>query len=189
MQFKTLQRLASFESWRGPANTKICLSLFATKKRGSFCFGWRQQNSKGAKAESANWFHHIHERKSISSGAEYVTLQQKYLSHPSFNYFTFFQPQPMMKRKTAIQQETSNSNPPGPIKPSTQSETWREQSINTDMTKFPGLLQGALKAVHFPQGQSNLPLDPLDLTGVPLSSNICIIGELVKHLVATRVSR
>jgi hypothetical protein len=57
--------------------------------------------------------------KSISSHAQYVTLQ-KYFSHPSL---VFFSPTPRIKLKTGTwhRWETTSTKSPGPIKLSSQS--------------------------------------------------------------------
>jgi hypothetical protein len=53
--------------------------------------------------------------KSISSGAQYVTLQ-KYFSHPSFSYLLFFNPTHYKKQLgQQIRGGTTNSKPPGTI--------------------------------------------------------------------------
>jgi len=70
------------------------------------------------------------------------SVQKHNFSHPSFSYFTFFFffPTPPIKLKLGLQirlgsrpGQTSNSNPPGPIKLSSQSKTeppGREGTIN-----------------------------------------------------------
>jgi len=68
--------------------------------------------------------------QSISTNAQYVILE-KYFSHPSFSYQLFF-PNPPIKLKLGLQasrSETTDSNPRGAIKPSSQLETGRGQQI------------------------------------------------------------
>jgi hypothetical protein len=60
--------------------------------------------------------------KSISSCAQYVTLQ-KYFSQPSLVIYFFSNPTHKTKIGIARMSETNNSNPPGPIKLSSQSTT------------------------------------------------------------------
>jgi hypothetical protein len=59
MQFKTHQRLASFESpKRGPPNTKICLLFVCNQEKRELLFWVKATEFKRGEAESANWFHH-----------------------------------------------------------------------------------------------------------------------------------
>jgi len=58
---------------------------------------------------------------SISTSVEYVTLQ-KWLSLVSFGYLLFPNPTHKTEIGTANGKKTANSNPPGPIKLSSQSE-------------------------------------------------------------------
>jgi hypothetical protein len=61
--------------------------------------------------------------------------------------------------------ETTNSNPPGPIKLSSQSETGSSQFYCIYET-LPGILQ-ALGRCAFFQGHGSLPVGPLDMTAAP----------------------
>ncbi len=58
--------------------------------------------------------------KSISSHACYVTLQKTFLTS-KFSYLLFSNPTHQTKTGTANRCDTTNSNPPGPIKLSSQS--------------------------------------------------------------------
>jgi hypothetical protein len=58
--------------------------------------------------------------KSISSSAQYLTLQ-KHFSHPDLVIYLFPNPTHKTKTGTASRWETTNSNLPGPIKLSSQS--------------------------------------------------------------------
>jgi len=60
--------------------------------------------------------------RSISSSAQYVTLQ-KYFLRPGFSYLLFSNPTHKTETGTTNRRETTNSNPPGQIKLSNQSET------------------------------------------------------------------
>jgi len=148
MQFKTLQRLASF--WilkRAPNTIRFVFLCLQPRKEGAFVFGWRQQNSRGAKLKVQTGSIIQCTKEHLQRCWVCVTLQN-YLSHRSFSCFTFFQLQPM-KRKTAFQQKITNSNPPGTIKLSTQSETWSSQK--TRIWTVPGLLQGSESSAFCPR--------------------------------------
>jgi hypothetical protein len=72
----------------------------------------------------ANGFNNawIQQTYSISSSAQYVTLQ-KYFLHSSSVLFFFFIPTHKIKTGTANRWETTNSKPPGPITTIGRSET------------------------------------------------------------------
>ncbi len=60
--------------------------------------------------------------KSISSGAQYVTLR-KYFSHPSFSYVPLCNPTHKTETGIVNRRGTTNSKPPGRIIMMSQSET------------------------------------------------------------------
>ncbi len=112
---------------------------------------------------------------SIASGAQYMTLE-KYFSHPSCSYLLFFQPH-KTESGTANRWETTNSNPPEPIKQPIRN---REQSINTvwlcllDCSKAP---PGLWKLCFFPGSKQSFS-DSLDCC---TSSRISSSGSHTEH--------
>jgi len=100
--------------------------------------------------------------------AQYVTLPN-YFSHPSL--VTKFLPTPPIKLKLGLQvgrqRETTDSkitdsNPLGPIKPSTQSETGSCQQVRFDCV-CKTVVAGLWKVYNF----SGFPVDSLDCTDEP----------------------
>ncbi len=103
--------------------------------------------------------------QSISTNAQYVTLQT-YFSHPSFQLLTFFFPTPPIKLKLGLQvggRLTTNSNPLGSIKLSTQSETGSSKYNKIQTLVFIRLFQGS-ESCAFSEGPSSLRVYSLDLT-------------------------
>jgi hypothetical protein len=65
--------------------------------------------------------------RSTSSGAQDVTLQEYFQIQVLVTYLPFSNPAHKTETRIAIRQKTADSNPPGPIKLSSQSETGRNE--------------------------------------------------------------
>jgi len=101
-----------------------------------------------------------HHFKSISTNAQYVSLQT-FFSHPSFSSYLFSNP-------TQSRWETTNSNPLGPIKLSTQSETGSSQYVTIWLCLLGS--SRALKVVYFEE----FPVDSPDLIDEPHPTRLCV---------------
>ncbi len=99
-------------------------------------------NSAASASSPSQYLHHPHHpptattfslrkkktNKSISSGAQYVTLQ-RYFSHSSFSYLPFSNPTHKTKTGTANRWESTNTKPPEPIIIIGQSKTGSSSQI------------------------------------------------------------
>jgi hypothetical protein len=71
----------------------------------------------------------IKDYKSISKGAQYVTLQKKKITHPSLVIYFFYTPTHKLKTGTANRLGSTNREPLGPIVMMGQSEALSSSQI------------------------------------------------------------